>query len=85
MVARDPKERSQLARAAVHTRWSKTDDRTAATGPARRGMDARFEREVDPDGLLDPAERARRVTSARKAYFINLALKSARVRKRRAS
>jgi hypothetical protein len=37
----------------------------------------RFEREVDPDGTLDPAERARRAENARKAYFASLALKSA--------
>ena len=36
----------------------------------------RFEREVDPDGTLDPAERAKRTEHARKAYFLSLALKS---------
>jgi hypothetical protein len=44
----------------------------------------RFEREVDPDGTLPPAERAKRAEYARKAYFQRLALKSAQVRRRRA-
>lgn len=44
---------------------------------------AKFEREVDPDGILTPAERTRRAESARKAYFARLALKSATARRRR--
>lgn len=43
----------------------------------------RFEREVDPDGVLDPVERAQRAAHARKAYFQRLALKSAQARSRR--
>ena len=43
---------------------------------------ARFEREVDPDQVLPPDERARRAEHARKAYFQRLALKSARSRRR---
>lgn len=43
----------------------------------------KFEREVDPDGVLAPAERARRAAHARKAYFARLALKSAQARRRR--
>jgi hypothetical protein len=38
------------------------------------------ERQVDPDGVLDPVERARRAKHAKKAYFIDLALKSAKAR-----
>lgn len=72
-------ERSQIARIAANTRWAREDDRTAATQPARDGLDRRFEREVDPDGVLAPDELARRVTSARKAHFQRLALKSAQV------
>jgi hypothetical protein len=45
---------------------------------------ARFDLEVDPDGVLDPDERARRAAHARKAYFTALALKSAVARRRRA-
>lgn len=50
------------------------------TEPARRAFLDRFEREVDPDGVLEPAERSRRAGHARKAYFARLALRSARAR-----
>ncbi len=43
----------------------------------------RFEREVDPDGTLEPAERARRASHARSAYYSGLALKSAKARRLR--
>lgn len=76
-----PTERTIRASIAAHTSWSKTPDRTARTEPARQGMQARFEREIDPDGTLPPAERARRAESARKAYFLGLSLKSARARR----
>ncbi|MGH3968275.1 MAG: hypothetical protein ACRDTV_09240 [Mycobacterium sp.] len=46
-------------------------------------MHDKFERQVDPDGKLSPAERAKRAEHARKAYFARLALKSARVRRHR--
>jgi hypothetical protein len=44
---------------------------------------ARFEREVDPEGVLPLEERARRAEYARKAHFADLALKSARARRGR--
>lgn len=52
------------------------------TGPARRAFDARFEREVDPEGKLPVAERARRAAHARSAYFAELSMKSAAARRR---
>jgi hypothetical protein len=42
-----------IARIAAAERWARTSDRAAATEPARRGLRARFEREADPDGVLD--------------------------------
>ncbi|MPZ23090.1 MAG: hypothetical protein GEU28_06000 [Dehalococcoidia bacterium] len=56
---------------------------TSANG--RATFMSRFEREVDPDGGLDPGERERRAESARKAYFARLAYKSARARAKRAA
>lgn len=76
-------ERSIRAQIAAHERWAKTPDRTTATAAARRGLEAKFEREVDPDGLLSPGERAKRVENARKAYYARLALKSAQARRGR--
>jgi hypothetical protein len=42
------------------------------TGPARRAFMARFEEEVDPDGTLPPAERARRAEAAKRLHFARL-------------
>jgi len=42
----------------------------------------RFEREVDPDGVLPPEERRRRAEHARKAYFLRLALASSKARRK---
>ncbi len=46
------RDRAVIARIAAAERWARTPDRAAATEPARRGLRARFEREVDPDGSL---------------------------------
>ncbi len=53
------------------------------TRAARAAFMARFEREVDPDGVLDPEDRAARAAAARKAYMLRLALKSRDVRRAR--
>ncbi len=42
---------------------------------------ARFEKQVDPEGKLNPEERARRAEQARKSYFVGLSLKSAKARR----
>ena len=52
------RDRAVIARIAAAERWARTSDRAAATEPARRGLRARFEREADPDGVLDAAERS---------------------------
>lgn len=78
-----PAERTLRAQLAAHTSWAGTDDRPARTRAARAKFDERFEREVDPDGVLPPAERARRAENARQAYFARLALKSAQARRAR--
>jgi hypothetical protein len=76
--------RSQIGRIGAHASWAKTENRSARTAPARRAMLDKFEREVDPNNELTPAERAKRAESARKAYFTRLSLKSAQARRRRA-
>ena len=78
-----PSERRLSALAAVHESWARTEDRSARTAPARKAALDRFERQVDPDGVLAPTERARRAESLRRAYFARLALKSAQARRRR--
>lgn len=76
-----PAERVLRSQLAAHTRWAKETDRPAATAKARQTFLDRFDREVDPDGTLDPTERKVRAAHARKAYFTRLALKSARARR----
>ena len=54
------------------------------TGPARVAFLSRFERQVDPEGVLPPEVRSKRAEAARKAYFSKLALKSAKTRQKKA-
>ncbi len=85
MAAHDPAVRKISSVIGAHISWAQTADPTARTEPARRQFEARFEREVDPDGVLPPEERARRAAHARKAYFAQLALASAKARRARAN
>jgi len=71
------------ARIAANTRWAYTADRSAATAAARSAFARRFEREVDPKGILPPEERARRAESLRRAHFSRMALASAKKRRGR--
>lgn len=73
-------QRSLRSRKAAHVSWANTADPTARTAPARSAAWTRFERQVDPDGTMEPAERARRAASARKAFYTDLAYRSARAR-----
>lgn len=77
MTPADRIMRARLAAYSLHAQ-GKTN-----TGPAKAAFDARFEHEVDPDGVLSPAERSKRAAAARKAYFTRLALASARARRSR--
>lgn len=77
-----PTERSIRGAIGAHISWSRTEDRTSRTANGRRAFEQRFEDEVDPLGKLSPAERAKRAESARRAYFQQLALKSAKSRRR---
>jgi hypothetical protein len=58
-------------------------DSAQLTAPARRAFLDKFEREVDPDGELEPSERARRAEHARKAHMQRLAMKSVAARRRK--
>lgn len=71
------------AKVAAHASWAKTEDPAARTAPAREAFMARFERQVDPDGVLSPEDRQRRAEHARKAYFARLALASSKARRAR--
>jgi hypothetical protein len=79
MPAATPEERTLNARLAAHALHAQGGTNTE---PARKAFLERFEKEVDPEGKLDPVERTRRAEHARKAYFLRLALKSAKARRK---
>jgi hypothetical protein len=84
MPARDPESRSIVAQIAAAERWGRTTDRTAATAPARAGLRAKFVREVDPEGALEPAELERRVDSLMRAHMLRMSLKAKTSRRKAA-
>lgn len=69
------------ARVAALTRWAH-EDPAEQMRKARAKFDERFERQVDPEGVLPEPERIRRAQAARKVYFQQLAFKSSRARSR---
>lgn len=78
-----PAERSLRGQLAVHQSWANTPDRPARTANARRAFLDKFEKQVDPEGKLPPAERAERAEHARRAHFKRLALASSKARRMR--
>jgi hypothetical protein len=74
-----PEQRSMRARLAAHARW-KREDPTETARKGQRGLLARFEREVDPEGQLPEAERQRRAKQALKEHMTRLAFASSRAR-----
>jgi hypothetical protein len=75
-------ERVLIGRLGAYVLHSRYDSRELLR-PARAAFESKFEREVDPEGLLEPAERTRRADMARKAHFTRLAIASAKARRRR--
>ena len=68
----DPEEMARRGRIGAHVTHSRHDAREL-TSPARAAFLTTFEKQVDPDGVLPPDERRRRVTHARKAHMARLA------------
>lgn len=83
MTAEKSARHQSAGRIGAHARWSREADRSAATQAARDGLYRRFEDEVDPDRVLPPEERAKRVESARRAHYTRIAMKSAAARRAR--
>lgn len=81
-VVTDEASRKLYGRIGGLTAWA-TRDPDVMVGPAHRGFRARFEKLVDPEGQLDPAERAKRVERAMTAHMLALSAKSAEVRRQR--
>lgn len=62
-----PAERRLRSQIGAHESWARTENRSARTLPARMAADGRFEKLVDPEGKLPPAQRAAMAEHARKA------------------
>ncbi len=67
-------DRSAYSRIGAHTSWANTKDRSARTAPARAALDQKFLDQANGDTV--------RAAHLRKAYFLRLALKSAKARRR---
>jgi hypothetical protein len=72
-------DRREQARKAAFTRWAKTPP-AERSRRARASFRARFERQVDPAGLLSPADRAVMVDNAIRAHYADLRMRRARKR-----
>jgi hypothetical protein len=77
----DPATATLRGRIGAYVQHSRHDPRET-TRAARSAFLARFECQVDPQGLLPEPERRRRAESARKAHFARMAFLSARARRR---
>jgi len=69
-----PEQRSLRARMGAYAVLSRYDAKEI-TKPARDAFMARFEKQVDPEGTLPEAERARRAEAAKQLHFQQLAWK----------
>lgn len=78
----DTAEMAMRGRLGAYATLSRHDPKET-TRNGRATFLARFEREVDPEGVLPVAERQRRAEYAKKAYFSRLAMKSAEARRKK--
>ncbi len=81
MPASSHAERVLPGRLGAYTMLSRHDP-LEITKAARKAFESKFERDVDPDGVLPIEERLRRADMARKAHFTRLALASAKARRK---
>lgn len=79
-----PSQRTLRARLAAYAMHARHDGRQI-TANARKAFVERFEREVDPDGVLPVAERQRRAEHAMRAHMTRLALRSAQARRQQST
>ena len=79
-MSKDARSRVRLGAFAQHAAY----DTRETTLAARQAFARRFERLVDPDGVLSEPERARRAEAAKRAHFQRMALLSAQARRKKA-
>jgi hypothetical protein len=83
-VPHTPESRRAAGSIGAHTAHSR-HTAEEMTGAAHQGYLRKFEREVDPDGVLPEDERRRRANHALAAHMKRLALASAKARAARAT
>jgi hypothetical protein len=69
-------QRSEIARIAANTRWSRLSSVQRRAAPGLRASHERLERQVDPEGVLAPDVRAKLVENARQAQLASPAGRS---------
>jgi hypothetical protein len=75
-----PEQRRLRAKIAANARWSRPMARADQADAARSAVFARLERQVDPDGTLNPDERALLIRAA--ARRLSATLNAAKSRKK---
>lgn len=88
MPARTPAGRRLSAQVAAHASWANTVDRTARAAGGDSATRSRanlraYERQIDPDGTMDPADRELRARSLRRSHMARLALLALNARQAR--
>ena len=78
-----PSERRLRAQKAGLTGWANTVDRSARGRHANAGLLAKYERQADPDGTMDPRERAKRASTLLKQHYADMRWKAVEARRRR--
>jgi hypothetical protein len=76
----DPAEMARRGRLGAQVTHARHDPHSL-TAAARAAFLARFEQEVDPDGVLPDPERLRRARQALRRHMTRLALQSAEARR----
>jgi hypothetical protein len=71
----------------AHTLHGMYDSRELTENARARGPGklAYWENKADPNGKLDPAERRKRAEHLQRAFYVGLARKSAKARRKRAA
>lgn len=69
-----PEQRKAVARLGAFSMHARNDSRVTSA-PGRKAFLESFEKKVDPEGKLSPAERTRRAEAARSAHFARMSLK----------
>lgn len=72
--------RTEHGRTASNLRWSRADqeERTAQGRIGFKGLEAKWVREIDPDGVLSGEELAKRLANKKRAHFSGMALSKAK-------